>query len=339
MSSHGPIAEIVLPYLDKAKLSSRNIHALCPFHSDTKPSFSINIENGMWVCGGCKEKGGLSTFLHLIGLPKTEIDSRMRPVKNTIERYKKQETQKRSLRFRGDSFRGEYLLPEALLGVYNFAPNDLLDKGFNAETLKKLNIGYDNKKDRIIFPIRDLYGNLVGVSGRSTIGEYPRYKVYQGGYTNNEGQKCSGDFGPEFDEEFPKYKCIASKYVWNAHKVYPSVFHSDNDEELIFIVEGYKVALWLIQHGYTNVIATMGSYMSRQQYDIIARMYGRFVILYDNDPSGIQGAKKISKWLSRLMPNRIEICTLDSWAHQADDLNEYGLKEAIKNRKRFVYGL
>ena len=328
-----PIADLVAPYLDRVKGGQRNLNARCPFHDDHSPSFSINVQTGAWICGGCKLKGGLTTFFQLLGLKRHQIDNMIEPVRYLLDQQRDRDRRRFHSRFqRGDPFKGEMTLREAVLGMYDFAPLDLLSKGFDKTVLRALDVGYDRRLDRIVYPIRDLYGNLVGVSGRSVIGEKPRYKVYRGGFLDQEGTKHAGDFGPEFDELYPGYKINPKNYLWNAHQVYPAIM-SSAEEEPIYIVEGYKAAIWMIQNGFTNTVATMGSSMSRVQYDIIARLGGVKVLFYDNDPAGIDGMLRVGQWLSKIGP--VECVVLFPWAKQPDDLNRNGLDEVVNNRVRF----
>lgn len=328
-----PIADIVSPFLEKPKGGQRNLHARCPFHDDSSPSFSINVENGLWICGGCKRKGGLITFLKLLGLSRGKVDSLVDPVREMLEQYRAREHRRLRNRFKsGDPFKGETLIRESTLGLYDFAPLDLIDKGFDPKLLRSLDVGYDRRLDRIVYPIRDLYGNLVGVSGRSVIGEKPRYKIYRGGFLDEEGTRHAGDFGPEFDELYPGYKINPGSYLWNAHQVYPAIMANDENEP-IFIVEGYKAAIWLIQYGYLNTVATMGSSMSRVQFDILARLGGTKVLFYDNDSAGIEGTLREGARLRRV--GRVEVVPHWHWSRQPDDLNDRGLAEAINNRVRF----
>lgn len=328
-----PIADLVAPYLDRVKGGQRNLNARCPFHDDHSPSFSINVQTGAWICGGCKLKGGLTTFFQLLGMKRHQVDNLIEPVRYLLDQQRVRDRRKTRNRFkRSDPFKGERALRESILGVFDFAPLDLIDKGFDPKVLRAFDIGYDRNRDRIIYPIRDLYGSLVGVSGRSVIGEKPRYKVYRGGFLDQEGTKHAGDFGEEFDELYPGYEINPKNYLWNAHQVCPAVI-SNAEDEPIFIVEGYKAALWMIQNGFTNTVATMGSSMSRVQYDIIARLGGPKVMFYDNDRAGIEGTLRVGKWLSKI--GQVECVVPFPWAKQPDDLNGNGLRTVVNNRVRF----
>jgi len=332
----GPIADIVSPYLDRPKLSgSSNLSARCPFpdHNDHSPSFAININNGLWKCHGCNRSGNLATLLRGLGVSRSRVDQLIGPAAPLIQKRQRREQQKKRRRFIGsDPFLAEVTIPESVLGVYDWRPDGLVEQGFDPKLLRELEIGYDREKDRITFPIRDVYGNLVGVSGRSTLHDVqPRYLVYRGRRKTDKGLVGS-DFGPGFDDLFPTYEIKSHKYPWNAHRVYQLLETSD---EPVIVVEGFKGCIWLLQHGYWNTVATMGSSMSQEQYDLICRMSGSGVVLfYDNDFAGIKGMKSIGKWLSRTVVN-VKVWALPAWAQQPDDLNGLGLRDTYNDRKRF----
>lgn len=336
MGNLGPIADIIEPYLEKPKLSgSENLSARCPFpdHDDHSPSFAININNGLWKCHGCNRSGNLPILLRGLGVSRTKVDQIIDPVLPAIRKRQEREQQRKRSRFVGnDPFLAEVILPESILGIFDWKPDGLVEQGFNQKLLRELEVGYDREKDRITFPIRDVYGNLVGVSGRSTLHDTkPRYLIYRGRRRTEKGF-TPGDFGPGFDDLFPTYEIKSHKYLWNAHRVYQLLESSD---EPVIVVEGFKGCIWLLQNGYWNTVATMGSSMSQEQYDLICRVSGSGVVLfYDNDLAGIRGMQRIGKWLSRTVVD-ITVCELPAWAQQPDDLNAIGLKEVFSNRKRF----
>jgi len=336
MNDLGPIADIVEPYLDRPKLSgSENLAAKCPFpdHEDNHPSFAININNGLWKCHGCNRSGNLVTLLRGLGVSRSRVDLLIEPVAPQIHKRQQREQQKKKHRFIGsDPFLADVVIPESILGVFDWRPDGLVEQGFDQKLLRELDVGYDRGKDRITFPIRDVYGNLVGVSGRSTLqGTKPRYLVYRGRRRTEEGFVPS-DFGSGFDELFPSYEIKNHKYLWNAHRAYQLLMTSDKP---VIVVEGFKACIWLLQHGYWNTVATMGSALSQEQYDLICQVSGSGVVLfYDNNLAGIRGMQRIGKWLSRSVSN-ITVWALPSWAEQPDDLSKLGLKETFNARERF----
>ena len=290
MTSQGPILDIVRPYLKgKIKRSgTENIITLCPFHNDHSPSFWLNVNDGLWICFSCGMRGNLKSFLKNAGLTGTALDEAMEPVKGLIQNHKARQKRKQDLQFHGDPYQGEVILPEALLGVYDYKPRMMVNAGFEASILRQFDIGYDHRLKRVTFPLRDLYGNLVGISGRATVrGDTPRYKVYRGGYRDSSGRYVTGDFGENFDDEYPNYHLKSHKFLWNSHRVYQQVLQDERGWEPVVIVEGFKACMWLVQHGFPTTVALTGSSISKDQMNIIARMSGNPIVLFlDNDEPG-----------------------------------------------------
>ncbi|MFN0118119.1 MAG: AAA family ATPase [Elusimicrobiota bacterium] len=60
-------------HIQKLKVNENNALALCPFHNDTNPSFSINLDNGQFQCFGCSAKGNGLTFADKKGIPRGAV--------------------------------------------------------------------------------------------------------------------------------------------------------------------------------------------------------------------------------------------------------------------------
>lgn len=330
----GPIMDIVRPYLVSVKRSgSRNAVACCPFHKDSKPSFAINTENGLWICYACGQKGNIRSFLRRVGKSEEVIDATVAPIKDDLEYYNRLSKAKESARYTTDPFLGPYILPEAVLGMFDFMPVGLVNAGFDPVVLREYGVGYDNRQDRIIFPIRDLYGNLVGVSGRATAkGDEPRYKIYKAGRLDGKS-RVAGDYGEGFDAVYPDYDIGKGMYLWNADRVYPEAMSPKSRS--VIIVEGFKACLWMIQNGFDNTVALMGSSASRNQLDLIMRMAGNKIILFlDNDTAGAEGTARLYKVLSLSAPD-LAIALYPDWASQPDDMKLNALAKAVSGARRW----
>lgn len=324
--------EIATSHLRLVKIKDDFIAAACPFHkggTERNASFWINRHNGSWGCFACSKKGGkLQYLLRELGISNKRIEAQLEAASQEAEKTAEVDEARRRKQARA-SFRGEFTLPESLLGVYDWLPELMLDFGFSEKILKQHNIGYDRERDRITFPIRDLYGNLIGISGRTTVGEPPKYKVYQG-YHVSGGEKVPGELG----DWYPEYSSTGVRdHIWRANFWYDKLFKKEGQ---LIIVEGYKAALHMVQLDWTETGALMGARMSKTQERIIRRLGAEVFVLMDNNEAGQQGADQIC---DRLGSSTFPVyrcwypdhCDEDA---QPDDLSEEELEEVLATSER-----
>jgi len=269
--------DVARKYLRFVKPSGpHNIGGPCPFHkggTEQNPSFYINTDTGLWYCHTCHRKGTLVQFLQHMKAGASMIDAIM-------ERVRLQ-APKDEFKYR-DPGKGEHVLNEGLLGVFQFCPTDLVKEGFSKKLLQLLEIGFDKKEMRITFPIRDLYGNLVGISGRTVKDEHPRYKVYK---AKDLVQYASDD--PIVRARYERYEIKNHNFLWNMHNVFPEIFYGEMDQ--IIIAEGYKACLWLIQQGWPQTVALQGSRMTKAQELTLSRLGAEVYLFLDHDQAGKEG--------------------------------------------------
>jgi DNA primase len=312
------VLEVANSYLTRWKRSGPdNILGICPFHrkadgsEERTPSFTMSLSKGVYLCFSCHERGNLISFLKGVGVSSSRIDVRYGTL---IEELAKQapappDPANPDL---GQSIRR---LPESLLGVFRKIPADLISEGFNPKLLKDLEVGFDSTHSRIVFPLRDLYGVLVGISGRATLGDYPRYKIYDKEY-------AQWGIGA-------RYGLKKSKFLWNAHRVYPEAFHQDNP--LTVLVEGFKACIWVLQSGISNVVALMGSYLSFEQQWMLERLGGTVCLMLDNNPAGFKGTHLTGRKLSK----KLRVTVADYPGEQPDHISEEAVHKSIANAEPF----
>jgi DNA primase len=327
---------IAQEHLERVKIKNDFISSACPFHKGGKeshPSFWINRETGSWGCFTCGSHGsGLEWLLKELGIGTAGIKSRLeeakKEAKNTLEVHKS-----KARRQARKSFAGEHTLPDALLGVFDFLPLSLVEAGFTKEVLRNHDIGYDRRNDRITFPIRDLFGNLVGISGRATnIGEEPKYLVYNGRRVI-EGKEVLGELG----EWYPDYSNEGIRdHLWRLDKCYDRLMANESNTEQLILVEGYKAALWLVMLGWTNTVALMGARLSPAQERIIRKLGVEVFVFLDNNRPGREGSSRICQRLAISTFPVYEVAyegECDSTA-QPDDLDEEEIERALSKAKR-----
>lgn len=330
----GVADEIAQKYLNKVKIKDEFISAACPIHSEGKerhPSFWIERATGKWGCFACSAHGGSLRFL------LKELNLGNRQILAEIEQAEKESAHtvaliqaKKKKKDRAD-FKGVHVLPEALLGVYDYAPVSLLKAGFDENLLEAHNIGFDRVNRRITFPVRDLYGNLVGISGRATRPEdYPKYKFYDGRKVVDGKENLN-----ELGEWFPEYSNDGVRdHLWRGHLVYTDLFDGKWDQ--LIIVEGFKAALWMVQQGWFHTVATMGTKMTSTQARLISRLGATIFVFPDNNGPGQEAARY---WCQTLAVGSFPVyrvryparCDEDA---QPDDLSEEELRQSLENAER-----
>lgn len=301
------IQSLVERYIGRGHYSGEsNISLVCPFHEvkDGTP-FSVNVETGVFQCFSCKVKGGLPKLLRMLGLPSNVIDDELKDIRSELaENRERLKWRRRSVWTARDPFLASTILPESVLKPFEWCPTQLVDAGFNVEWLKYMDIGFDRSNNRITFPIRDLYGNLAGISGGRTMRwQVPKYKVYEGQHKDPlTGRIIPSDYGQAFDENFPDYVFHNHDYLWNYDQVYPGLFFGNDPDSYLIITEGFKACLWLLQCGYLNTVALMGSSMSDRQYSLLTRLRVRIILFLDNDQQGKESTKRIGERLRLVQP-------------------------------------
>jgi DNA primase len=287
------IVDVVGRYVQLKKMG-KNYRGLCPFHSEKNPSFYVNPEKGIYYCFGCKKGGNAINFL--MEYEKLDFpDAVKRLAKNLgIEidttkglRYKEvYEANEQACQFynqcllRDIGRRGqEYLvrrniqrdrLKDFRLG---YAPASgglttfMRQKGFSTERLQQAGLISTNRelfRDRLIFPIFNLSGRIIGFGGRG-IDDYIQPK-----YLNS--------------PETPIFKKGEGLYG-----LYQSKEQIRSTAEVL-LVEGYFDLLSIYQHGFDNICAPLGTSLTEQQALLLSRFARKGIILFDGDLSGIKAA-------------------------------------------------
>jgi DNA primase len=308
MTSSGIAAEIKskLPVIDVVgetvalKRAGSVYKGLCPFHAEKTPSFIVTPDRESWRCFGCGEGGDIFTFLmRRDGIDFREALSRLAE-KAGVElsaQTAKEDRRRRRLREALEAANAWYR--EVLLQAPQAerARAYLAERGLTAETLERFGIGYaptawdaltrrltgrgfadeeliaaglaspsnrggviDKFRGRIIIPIRDASGRAVGLGGRIMPGaEGPKY--------------LNSPAGPLFDKSRTLYGLDLAKAAIRR-------------EKLTVIVEGYTDVMAAHQAGFTNVVASLGTALTRGQIELATRYADGIALAYDVDLAG-----------------------------------------------------
>jgi DNA primase len=271
----------------------KNYLAICPFHSEKTPSFSISPEKGFFHCFGCGENGDVFQFLMKIEkLDFVDVLQRLATEvgvtlssegQNAGESAKLREVAKSVAKFYQAALaepggekalqylQGRGLTPEMIkrfqLG-YALTSGDHLLKKFSKsqDELSKLGLLQENEsgkwsflRGRVIYPLFALQGEVIGFAGRILEQGEPKY-------LNTKGTSL-----------FEKGRMLYGLHL--ARDASQQAGHA-------LLVEGYMDVIMAHQHGFSNAVASMGTAFTSDQARLLKRFVPRVLIAYDRDNAG-----------------------------------------------------
>jgi DNA primase len=276
----------------------------CPFHHEKTASFTVSPHKDIFYCFGCQAGGDIITFV-----AKMEQSSPLEALQSLAERYNITLDQQNNASESGEhnakqrffelnklfaTWTHEQLLhnkaalsylasrgldqksiinfelgylPSGLVAInqctqmfrtHHFLVTDLINANI---ILRGKTVLYSPFEDRIIFPIKDYLGRFCGFGGRIFKPADTRPKYYNS-RENDYFIKGSILFGLD----------TAKKTI--------------QDTGIAILVEGYTDCIAMVQHGYTNTIATLGTACTAQHLKILARYAHTLLVLYDGDTAG-----------------------------------------------------
>lgn len=294
------IVDVVERYVPLKK-GGANYQACCPFHSEKTPSFTVSPSKQFYHCFGCGAHGSALGFLmqysglgfveaveelaHSIGLQVPRASERAQ-----AERTRKApltEPMLRAARFYKEQLKAspkaiDYLKHRGLTGEIaarfglGYAPDEWqgLQKIFpdyNDQTLVECGLvivndqgrRYDRFRDRIMFPILDQRGNVIGFGGRVIGAGEPKY--------------LNSPETPLFEKGRELYGL-------------PQARKAIHEADTVIVVEGYMDVVGLAQLGVENVVATLGTAATGANVQKLLRQANRVVFCFDRDAAGDRAA-------------------------------------------------
>lgn len=331
MSALDALFAVAPHLLENARPSSNHIMVNCPFHGENTPSMAISTWKPLFFCHGCKASGHIAQLLRKYGMSREMVDVLL-PRRHYTKEEKDQGIDGRPLTVAAkiikgkDPFRGNYILEEAILDEYRLMPSSLHGAGYRASTLRHFEVGFDTSNLRITYPLRTVFGELVGISGRAAIdGVEPRYKIYDRELKSRRDYKIPDDYSMEEQK---------SSILWHAHIVRPLFFLKDSTDEAFVITEGFKACMWTWQAGCQDTVALVGSYLTPAHAEIIARATRKVTLFLDNNDAGWNGTKRAGKLLLSKGVD-VSVAYYPDDREQPDDLTADEVLEAVDLKESF----
>ncbi len=340
--------------------AGRNFKGLCPFHHEKSPSFMVSSERQSWHCFGCGIGGDVFAFLMRyenldfsealrVLAEKTGVELRhenpaeykysglLYDLNNTAkEFYKKMfaasPIAQKYLEDRGlsketiETFEIGWAPnePEALsMHLLNAgtSPQDLLQAGLAVKTERGLML--DRFRARIMFPIHNHMGRVVGFTGRIL----PQF----------DGASSSGFVPAKYvnSPETPIFQ--KSKLIYGFWKSKDAV----REEKSAVLVEGQMDFLMSYQSGVRNVIASSGTALTPDHLRALHRMAETLIINFDSDSAGSDAAERAID-LAEAQDFSVKVATIVGFkdaaeAAQADPANVKKIVDAAGPAPEFYF--
>ena len=287
----------------KLTRAGREWKGCCPFHNEKTPSFYVNDDKGFYHCFGCGAHGDVIRFLteqegmgfidavkQLAAQAGLEVPSESPEAR---QRAEVTETLQSLARRACEWFQGQLRSPTGVAAreylerrgvsaamikdfALGFAPDSRTalktamkdageDKLVEAGLLGRTDAGetYDRFRGRLMFPIRDRRGRVVGFGGRALGDVQPKY--------------LNSADGPLFDK---------GRLLYNLDRAGPVAHKSGR----LVVVEGYMDVIGVAQAGVTELVAPLGTAMTEAQLGLAWRQVEEPILCFDGDGAGQRAA-------------------------------------------------
>ncbi len=336
------IVDVISSYMPLTK-KGKNYFGVCPFHDDHSPSMSVAEDKQIYKCFSCGESGNVFTFLE-----KYENISFLEAVKKCadlsgIEFNYGKSTQKNynqdlydiykfasklyqnNLHSKEGKEAREYLknrkLDDNIIKEFEIGLSlnqasiltDALKKKYDEKTLIKSGLVsegdynlYDIYRNRIMFPLYDLSGNIVGYNGR----------IYNSNNKNDSKYINS--------KETPIFK--KGELLFNYHRAKKEA----REYKFVIVVEGQIDAIRCYQAGYKNVVASLGTAITKEHAMLLRKLSNNIVLCFDGDSAGEKATNAAIEQLSTLALEP-KIVRLEESLDPDEYILKYG-KERFKDK-------
>lgn len=305
------IVDIVSRYIALTK-KGKNYFGVCPFHEDSDPSLSVSPDKQIFSCFSCHTAGNVFTFVkeyeHVSFLEAVKIVADIAGIDFSYKTTNKplinhdiyniyeigQKFYLNNINTRFGQTAKEYLYRRKitdelikefeiglaiknnkalsnLLAKKEFKEKDLIDSGLVVKDERGF---HDFFYDRIMFPLHDLNGKVIGYSGRIF------YQSDAPKYINS--------------KEHILFK--KGEYLYN----YAKAKNECRIKNTVIIMEGFMDVIRAYSIGVKNVIATLGTAFTKEHANLIKRLANNVIICFDGDQAGAKATFACSELLINL---------------------------------------
>ena len=294
----------------KLKKAGRNYQALCPFHEEKSPSFSVNPDKQFYYCFGCGAGGNVLSFVmdyerldfpqaienlaHYYGLevPREQLNPQQ------------EKTQKRK-RDLYDIMEGaaRFYREQLTLMQHSQAANAYVrQRGISPEIAQEYGIGFaPDAWDKVLNHLFKDHSDKSMMMDSGLIVENDKGRIYDRfrnrlmfPIRDNRG-RCIGFGGRVLGDEKPKYLNSPETPIFHKGKELYGLYEARQamrDLPRLLIVEGYMDVVSLAQHGIRYAVATLGTASSAEHLELAFRHTAEVVFCFDGDEAGRKAARR-----------------------------------------------
>ncbi|MBO4377648.1 MAG: DNA primase [Clostridia bacterium] len=294
------IVQVVSSYVPLKKNGSR-YWGLCPFHHEKTPSFSVNAEQNLYFCFGCKAGGNVVQFVeemerlnfreaveylaNMVHLPVPQLQDDPDYEQRRSQRERLLSANREAAKW----YHAQLWLPEN---------KNLLDylykRGLDDGTIRKFGLGA--APDEWDALTRYLEGKgfsqeELRLAGLTVVKEETRFDMFRNRAIFpiiDIQSNVLGFGGRAMGDAQPKYLNTSDTPVFNKRKgVYAAnLLKKQRNLKRIILVEGYMDVVALVQHGINGVVATLGTALTNEQARLLKRYAPEIWVSYDGDSAG-----------------------------------------------------
>lgn len=357
------IVQVIGEHVELKRAGTR-FSGLCPFHAEKTPSFSVNPQGQFFHCFGCGESGDVFSFVmkyHHLEFPealkilaqKFSVDLPERPLSEAEQAQLRQRESlyaaneaavlvyqrcldhprlgrdaRAYLEQRGvpaeitDRYRLGYA-PDPAAASWSYLTDQLQAQGLTPAILEAAGLAvkkdqggqYDRFRGRIMFPITNMIGRVVAFGGRILGEGKPKY--------------MNSPESPVFDK---------SRLLFGLHQHRQAI----RQQRRCLVVEGNFDLLLLAVHGIDNVVAPLGTALTRNHIHSLRGYGDEVILLFDADAAGLKAAmRSIPFFLAEQVEGRVALLPAghdpDSYVRSTGPAGIAGLVETARPLAEFVF--
>lgn len=178
-----------------------------------------------------------------------------------------------------------------------FSKDELVSANLARHSLRNDNVVYDNFRNRIMFPIIDVKGNVIAFGGRV------------------------------MDDSKPKYLNTSDTMVYKKSQgVFALNLAKKSGKDSLILCEGYMDVIALHQAGFTNAVAGLGTALTSEQASLLSRYASEIMIAYDADEAGQKAATRALQ-IFKNTPAKIKVLRLSGGKDPDEIIKNYGVEK------------